>query len=322
MIREAPLLSTTSAHALAALFALAYVGSIYVSRNARLSFSNTRAYLDYGYARPKERNERWRDDPNVIRARLFAVSTATILSCTIVFALIRLVLGEGTGVLTALRSTIAHLGIAPTAIQPHLITPTLFLGPLYAHFLLGTLPFQKNWSFHDDVLCFLFSITGIKNYIIAPITEEIVFRACVLTGYHLARASMIRMIFLSPLVFGAAHIHHAWDTYNRYGRSPAALKRAVVGTIFQFTYTSIFGFYCSYLFLRTGSIFPPIVAHMFCNIMGVPQPSYEIRQRPDRKLGVFHFIRSSIVIAYLAGIIGFVFLLPRWTYMEGSLYWA
>ena len=27
-----------------------------------------------------------------------------------------------------------------------------------------------------------------------------------------------------------AHVHHAWETYNRYGRSPAALKRAAIGT--------------------------------------------------------------------------------------------
>jgi len=103
-----------------------------------------------------------------------------------------------------------------------------------------------------------------------------------------------------------AHVHHAWETYNKYGRSPAALKRAAIGTgmfrrrsfswvppynlavrqVFQFTYTTIFGSYCSYLFLRTGSIFHPIVAHVFCNVMGVPQPGYEITQRPDRKLGL------------------------------------
>ena len=25
-----------------------------------------------------------------------------------------------------------------------------------------------------------------------------------------------------------AHIHHAWDTYNRYGMTTAALKRAIL----------------------------------------------------------------------------------------------
>lgn len=59
------------------------------------------------------------------------------------------------------------------------------------------------------------------------------------------------MIFLSPLLFGAgegpclheanswnheltsldtAHVHHAWETYNRYGCTPAAMKRAAIVT--------------------------------------------------------------------------------------------
>ena len=62
------------------------------------------------------------------------------------------------------------------------------------------------------------------------------------------------------------------------------------GLVFHFTYTSIFGFYCSYLFLRTGSIFPPITAHIFCNIMGIPQPGSDINERPDRKLGECHYL--------------------------------
>ncbi|KAF9220520.1 Abi-domain-containing protein [Gyrodon lividus] len=307
-------LPTSSAHIFAAFFVTCYVGSIYVSKNARLSFSKTKAYLDYGYARPKELNERWRDDPDVIRARLVVVSMATLLCCALVFGLMTAVSGNENDQPTALLLTSTYLGFTLTNILPHLVTPVLFLGPLYGHFLLGTLPFQRNWSFQDNAVSLLFSLTGMRNYIVAPITEEIVFRACVLTVYHLAHASRMRMIFLSPLLFGAAHMHHAWDTYNRYGRSPAAVKRAVIGTTFQFTYTSVFGFYCSYLFLRTGSLSTPITAHMFCNMMGVPQPGYDIGQRPDRKL--------AIIIAYFLGIFGFVFVLPRWTYTEGSLYWT
>ncbi|KIK98535.1 hypothetical protein PAXRUDRAFT_823761 [Paxillus rubicundulus Ve08.2h10] len=302
-----------SAHIFAALFVTCYVGSIYVSKNARLSFSKAKADLDYGYARPKELNERWRDDPDVIRARLVAVGIATVLCCAIVFGLMTTVSGNENDQLTASQLTRIYLGFTPTKILPHLVTPVLFLGPLYGHFLLESPPSQSNWSFKDDGVSMLFSLTCMRNYIVAPITEEIVFRACVLTVYHLTQASRTRMIYLSPLLFGAAHVHHAWDTYNRYGRNPAALKRAVIGTTFQFTYTSIFGFYCSYLFLRTGSVLAPITAHMFCNIMGVPQPGYDISQRPDRKL--------AIIIAYLLGIFGFMFVLTRWTHTEGSLYW-
>lgn len=76
-----------TAHILAALFVTTYVGSIYISKDARLSFSKTKVYLDYGFARPKLQNERWRDDPDVIRARLVAVSGATLICCVVVFLL-------------------------------------------------------------------------------------------------------------------------------------------------------------------------------------------------------------------------------------------
>ncbi|KAN0087830.1 CAAX protease self-immunity domain containing protein [Tylopilus felleus] len=304
------MISTSTAHVLAALFVTSYVGSIYLSKDARLSFSNTKVCLDYGFSRPKLHNERWRDDSDVIRARLVAVGSATLICCAIVFGLMS---ANATNLWTALQMTVNHLGWISTGILPFFITPLLYLGPLYAHFVRGTLPGQCNWSFQEDLLSFFFSVTGIRNYLVAPITEEVVFRACVLTVYHLAQVPRVRMIFLCPLLFGAAHVHHAWEIYNRYGRSPAALKRAAVGTVFQFIYTSIFGFYCSYLFLRTGSIFPPITAHIFCNVMGVPQPGYDISERPDRKL--------AILIAYFVGIAGFVCVLSSWTVTEGNLYW-
>lgn len=39
-----------------------------------------------------------------------------------------------------------------------------------------------------------------------PVTEEIVFRACILAIYHVAGASRSKMIFLSPLWFGVGKL--------------------------------------------------------------------------------------------------------------------
>ncbi|EGN97760.1 hypothetical protein SERLA73DRAFT_90856 [Serpula lacrymans var. lacrymans S7.3] len=316
VLTSLPQVSAGLAHIFTTLLSSCYVGSIYASKEARLQFSSNNLRIQAGHIRNKERDERWRDDPDVIRARLVAVSLATLTCCMIIFCLFwYLVGGEAKFISLAIRETLTHLGLRfnDVSIYPYLVTPLLFLGPLYALFLSESLPFQRSWSFNKDVFPIFFSVKGLRNYIIAPITEEVVFRACILTVYHLSHATRNKMIFLSPLSFGAAHLHHAWDTYNRYGRSSAALKRAVVSTLFQFTYTSIFGFYCSYLFIRTSSVFPPIVAHIFCNIMGVPQPGFEIRQSPNRKW--------PIVFAYLAGIVAFTFTLGPWTHMEGSLYW-
>ena len=104
-----------------------------------------------------------------------------------------------------------------------------------------------------------------------------------------------------------AHLHHAWDTYNRYGRTISALRIAALQTrqclslvsqlssliansldgsaVFQLTYTSLFGFHCAFLFLRTGSLLSPTVSHIFCNVMGFPQYTLHVRMFPKRRRG-------------------------------------
>lgn len=47
----------------------------------------------------------------------------------------------------------------------------------------------------------------------------------------------------------------------------------MVGLIscFQLLYTSLFGFFAAFVFLRTGNLFAAIAAHTFCNFMGLPR---------------------------------------------------
>ena len=85
---------------------------------------------------------------------------------------------------------------------PYFVTPILYLGPLYTTFLDSKLPFQSGWSWGHDVVPVFRTWVGIRNYFFGPITEELVFRACVLAVYHLAGSSRNKMIFLSPLLFG------------------------------------------------------------------------------------------------------------------------
>ncbi|RDB15264.1 putative CAAX prenyl protease 2 [Hypsizygus marmoreus] len=318
LVFPVPPITTSSAHGLTLLFAFCYVGSLYISKNARLSFAEKQTAAYNGKPRPKYSDERWRDDPDVIRARLVAVSIATSICCGIVFLLLRHFVGDRPdGFEMALDTTIARLGFRiyfdSDMIFPHLVTPVLFLGPLYAGYLGGHLPLQRNWSFKTDVISKFISWQGVRNYLMAPITEELVFRACVLAVYHMSGASTRRMIFLGPLSFGLAHVHHAWDTFNRYGGTAAAAKRAIIMSLFQLAYTALFGFHCSYLFLRTGSIFPSISAHIFCNIMGVPEIAWHLKVYPQR--------RKAILFMYVLGVVGFAYVLEPWTRTGGVLYW-
>lgn len=78
-----PPLSTRGANTIAFFFASSYVVSLYLSKRTRLGNSS----------RPNGSNanaalNRTRDDPNVIKARIVAASTSTILSCVVVFLLV------------------------------------------------------------------------------------------------------------------------------------------------------------------------------------------------------------------------------------------
>lgn len=103
----------------------------------------------------------------------------------------------------------------------------------------------------------------------APITEEVAFRSIIVTLHLLAGISPTRIVFVSPLYFGIAHVHHFYEfkLTNPY----VPLGPALFRTIFQFTYTTVFGWYAAFLYLRTGSIFAVFLAHSFCNCCGLPR---------------------------------------------------
>jgi len=132
-----------------------------------------------------------------------------------------------------------------------------------------------------------------------PISEELVWRSCIITAYRLAGASNAFLVFFTPLSFGSAHLHHVWEIYNMHGRTHQALRRAIVLILFQFSYTTLFGFHTAFLFLCTNSMLSSISAHIFCNIMGFPQLQAELRWYPQR--------RRQIMLPYFAGIALYIY---------------
>ena len=46
---------------------------------------------------------------------------------------------------------------------------------------------------------------------------------------------------------------------------------AVLRSVLQFTYTTLFGGYATFVYLRTGSLLSVILVHTFCNWMGFPR---------------------------------------------------
>ena len=101
-MQSSPVISSFSAFLITLSFAFIYVGSLYLSKNARLSFVSQPYRANPGREdeeREKMKNERWRDDPDVIRARLAAVSVATVVCCLGVFAVLLFHVGSTVKVL-------------------------------------------------------------------------------------------------------------------------------------------------------------------------------------------------------------------------------
>eukprot|EP00062_Callorhinchus_milii_P025593 gi/632986741/ref/XP_007910406.1/ PREDICTED: CAAX prenyl protease 2-like [Callorhinchus milii] len=160
-------------------------------------------------------------------------------------------------------------GALAAASLPLLLTMVLFFGPLIQ--LCMDLP----WGFVDgvkvliDVRFWVQCVTDmrwLRNQVVAPLTEELVFRACMLPML-VPCTGLNRAIFTCPLFFGVAHFHHVIELLKfRQG----TVSGIFLSAVFQFSYTAVFGAYTAFIFIRTGHLIGPVLCHSFCNYMGFP----------------------------------------------------
>ncbi|KAL0555349.1 hypothetical protein IC582_009293 [Cucumis melo] len=136
------------------------------------------------------------------------------------------------------------------------------------------------------------NILAWRNYVVAPLTEELVFRACMIPILLSGGFKPITVIFLCPILFSLAHLNHFMEYYSKQNNN---LTKAVMVVGLQLGYTVVFGSYASFLFVRTGHLLAPLVAHVFCNFMGLP--------------ALFSRGRGVVSLAFLVGMVGFLWLL-------------
>ncbi|TRZ10315.1 hypothetical protein HGM15179_016793 [Zosterops borbonicus] len=240
---------------------------------------------------------RARDHPSVIKRRFTSVLVVSGLSPALVWLWKELTGVKADTPLPALLGLRLE-GLVPATLLPLLLTMILFLGPLIQ------LSMDCPWRWLDGIrvaldprvwaLC-LGDVRWLRNQVVAPLTEELVFRACMLpmlvpcTGPGPA-------VLACPLFFGVAHFHHVIEQLRfRHGSVGSIFMAAA----FQFSYTAVFGAYTAFLFLRTGHLAGPVLCHSFCNSMGFPALG--------AALG--HPRRRALLPAYLLGVLGFLLLL-------------
>jgi prenyl protein peptidase len=143
----------------------------------------------------------------------------------------------------------------------------------------------------------------LRNLVVAPLTEEMVFRACMVPSLRSVGMSVRTVSLVAPLFFGFAHWHHA---HLKLQQPNQQVKVVLVETLVQFTYTTLFGAYESYAYLQTRSLLAITLCHAFCNAMGLPDLSYLQSYSP---LFVHRVLLStSLAIGMMAFIWGMAFL--------------
>ncbi|KAG4437746.1 hypothetical protein IFR05_006780 [Cadophora sp. M221] len=240
---ELPPLSTTTAIA----YTIIYVAPFYFSSTTRPSPSLSR------------------DAPSVIRGRIRSVTTSCIICFIFTFVLLSSV---ETG--SPIKS-IHHMGWFPIGILEAVksvgLTAILFLGPLFEG---GIAKGEwRNWIRLRGLNTTISGWIGWRNFVIGPITEEVLFRSTSVPLLLLARTSNTTIVFLTPIIFGLAHIHHFYEFRITHPNTPVIT--AILRTVFQLAYTTLFGGYVTFLYMRTGSLLGVILVHVFCNWMGLPR---------------------------------------------------
>ncbi|CAG2052940.1 unnamed protein product [Timema podura] len=171
-----------------------------------------------------------RDHPSTIKKRFFSASVWQLLGLRV-------------------------RGLFPAVLTSLVLTMMLFLGPLC---MQEPMYWVSNFQ----------NLIWVRNHIVAPLSEEFTFRACMLP-LLLQCFQPITAIFVCPLFFGIG---------------------------FQLSYTTIFGAYSAFLFFKTGHFVAPLTAHAFCNHMGFPDFAEILTYKDPR--------RCFLIFLYVIGLVG------------------
>jgi len=199
-------------------------------------------------------------------------------------------------------------------------TIQLFLGPLIVS--LSMIPVEANSCLgkkekgHPILMyisilrtrfqsLFLGGWSRVRDYAAAPLFEEFVFRGLLCSPLLASGLSPTQVVFIAPMFFGTAHIHHA-ILKLRSGEDPPLV---IAQTILQLTYTSLFGMYATYAFIQTGSVMSVTLSHIFCNIMGLPDIGF--MHKPSHRSGPLDLsqlypYRYLLLFSYILGIYLFI----------------
>lgn len=241
-------LTPVSGIALCSAFAGAYVGCLYLFRS-KLP----------------------RDHPHTIKQRIVSVCCVSAACPLLLYTALGTSESDPNGIrllsLLGFGRTLAEEArISMWAMRYFLF---LFLGPIVQETVDNT------WHHRPSPRSAIY----LRNFVVAPLTEELVFRCCIHPVMS-AAVGGVSAFWVSPLFFGFAHLHHWFEGVP------------LVVILAQFGYTTVFGWLSTWVFVDTASALAPIMGHAFCNFMGLP----------DFEGAIKHRHRSVVIPTYLVGV--------------------
>ena len=248
-----------------------------------------------------------RDHPKTIQQRIMAVAVVCVAGPFFVYYCGNYDLISKKENFTFVRMLGLNLDYAINCfLFPLILTMVLFMGPIILHLdtdgISATVRDLFSWDHFTDIKWY-------RQCVAAPLSEELIFRACMLP-LLVPHFGIVKSIFLAPLLFGVAHLHHIVEGV----KNGQELIPVILTSCFQMVYTTIFGAYSAFLFLRTGSLIGSVTCHCFCNMMGFPD--FEaISYSNHPKIISFCFVLGLVVFFFLL----FPLTDPKW---YSTFYWG
>ncbi|CAR21963.1 CAAX prenyl protease [Lachancea thermotolerans CBS 6340] len=266
-----------------------------------------------------------RDDPKVIKTRMRRVVLATVVNLALVPFLNSQFSTRG----TSFKEGVLELGLIPGVYSgtnvvfdfhsflvdsgcAFKLACILYCGPLLDNVLYYVLvPGVSLREAVQDIKNELCDIWGVRNYVFGPITEELFYTSMLVNSFLLTSRDDVTystVLLLPPLFFGLAHLHHGWEMYTL---GIYSVTQVVSTALLQMTYTTLFGIFTNFVYIRTGRNFwCCCLLHSFANYMGLPKMS-ELRDQleahhPSPTSALFCKLwKWSYVALLFIGIIGF-----------------
>ena len=120
------------------------------------------------------------------------------------------------------------------------------------------------------------SVLIMKENFYGPILEEYIYRGIIFNIFKEARFSNLESSMISSLMFGVcnhyfyviflAHLRHFWDLHYN--------KMLFASIIFQAIFTTVFGMYACFSYVKTETLIAPVILHVLCNTLQFPRFHY------------------------------------------------